>query len=98
GTRASFDARFATPLDEQKLIYGSVNTPINDSNDRVVVPGDLLHSVLHNRDNRVGPLQMPPLAKNVVDSNAVQVIRDWITALPPGPGVVLQTSNLLVSG
>jgi hypothetical protein len=77
----------------QGLIQGASYTFITDTNDRVVVPQDLQHSLAYNRANRVGQFQMPPLAKNVVDSNAVQAIADWINSLPPGPGVTLTLGN-----
>jgi glucose/arabinose dehydrogenase len=93
GQRANFDARYITPLDQQNLIYGAVFDAVNDSTDRVVRPQDLLHSMMHNRANRVGALQMPPLAKNVVDAQAVQVMADWINSLPTGPGVSLALAN-----
>jgi uncharacterized repeat protein (TIGR03806 family) len=91
GAYANFDARFTTPLDSQGLIYGSVNSFLNDGNDRVVVPGDLTHSLLYNRANRVDAYEMPPLAKNVVDTNATTTIAAWINSLPVGPGVTLTT-------
>jgi glucose/arabinose dehydrogenase len=98
GAYANFDARFTTPLDNQGLIYGAVNSFLNDSNDRVVVPGDLTHSLLHNRANRVDAYEMPPLAKNVVDTNATTTIASWINSLSPGPGVALTTSASSVLG
>lgn len=89
GVQAYFDARYATPLAQQGLIYGPTYTFINDPSDQVLVPGDIAHSMMHNRASRVGQFQMPPLAKNVVDTNAIQVLADWINSLPPGPGVAL---------
>ena len=80
------------------LIYGAVNSFLNDSNDRVVVPGDLTHSLLYNRANRVDAYEMPPLAKNVVDTNAVTTIAAWINSLPTGPGVALTTPASSVIG
>jgi uncharacterized repeat protein (TIGR03806 family) len=94
GQRANFDARFTTPLEQQNLIYGAVVTSVNDENDRVIVPQDLMHSLIHNRASRVGTLQMPPLAKNLVDSNAVDLIAAWINSLPTGPGVALSRTNV----
>lgn len=93
GQRANFDARYTVPLDQQNLIYGTVFDAVNGPDDRVVRPQDLLHSMLHNRVNRVGALQMPPLAKNVVDTNAMQLLADWINSLPTGPGVTLTLTN-----
>jgi len=93
GQRANFDARYIIPLEQQNLIYGAVFDAVNDPTDRVVRPQDLVHSMMHNRANRVGPLQMPPLAKNLVDTNAVQLMADWINSLPTGPGVALSRTN-----
>lgn len=93
GQRANFDARYTVPLEQQNLIYGAVFDAVNDSNDRVVRPQDLVHSMMHNRASRVGPLQMPPIAKNIVDTNAVQLMADWINSLPTGPGVMLSRTN-----
>jgi glucose/arabinose dehydrogenase len=98
GAYANFDARFTTPLDRQGLIYGSVNSFLNDSNDRVVTPQDLTHSLLYNRANRVDAYEMPPLAKNLVDTNAVNTMAAWINSLQPGPGVALTTSSSSVVG
>ncbi len=98
GVQAYFDARYVTPLSNQGIIQGPSYTFITDTNDRVVVPQDLPHSLMHNRANRVGQFQMPPIAKNVVDSNAVSVIASWINSLTPGPGVGLTTPALTVTG
>ena len=98
GVQAYFDARYITPLPSQNLIQGFTQLFITDTNDRVVVPMDLSHSLAYNRANRVGQFQMPPLAKNVVDTNAMQVFAAWINSLPPGPGVTLSlpsTNTLL---
>ncbi len=93
GQRANFDARYTTPLERQNLIYGAVLDAVNGPQDRVVLPQDVLHSMLHNRANRVGALQMPPLAKNVIDTGAMQVFADWINSLPSGPGITLSLTN-----
>lgn len=101
GVRANFDARYTTPLEEQGIIYGALDSYINGPEDRVIKPGDVLHSLMHNRPNRVGALQMPPLAKNVVDQPAVDTIAAWINSLPLGPGVSLalaNTNQAVVSG
>jgi mono/diheme cytochrome c family protein len=68
GTGIGFDARLGTPLDEQFLV------------DNVVFFRDLASSELYQRDNRVGSGQMPPLAKNVVDENAMANLRQWIAS------------------
>jgi len=101
GVRAHFDARFSTPLEEQGLIHGALDNFINGPDDRVVVPGDVSKSLMHLRPSLVGTLQMPPLARNLVDTNAMQVFADWINSLPTGPGVHLalaNTNDVLTSG
>jgi glucose/arabinose dehydrogenase len=89
GVRAFFDARFTTPLPAQGLIRGELEVPYFDPGDRVIVPGDLARSILKVRHGTTGTLKMPPIAKNLVDEQAAQVIGDWILSLPPAPGVHL---------
>ncbi len=84
GVQANFDARFDTPLANQGIIYGVVQNSQGISNALVIAPVDLSHSLLYLRDNNVGtPLQMPPLAKNVIDTNYIAVLSAWITSLVP---------------
>jgi hypothetical protein len=47
----------------------------------LVAPGDPDRSILLERLSRRGPGQMPPLATNVVDEQAVKLLREWITGL-----------------
>ena len=89
GVRAFFDARFTTPLPAQGLIRGELEVPYFDPGDRVIVPGDLARSILKVRHGTTGALKMPPIAKNLVDEQASQLISDWILSLPPAPGVRL---------
>lgn len=89
GVRALFDARLTTPLPAQGLVRGELESSYFDPGDRVIVPGDLGRSILKVRHGTVGTLKMPPIAKNLVDQQAAQVIGDWILSLPPAPGVHL---------
>jgi uncharacterized repeat protein (TIGR03806 family) len=86
GVRARFDARLTTPLANQGLINGSLVEPAAE---KVITPGNLDLSMLKIRHGSTGPMKMPPLAKNVVDDQAAQVIADWILSLPSAPGVEL---------
>ncbi len=86
GVRARFDARFTTPLAGQGLIHGPLVEPASE---KVITPGDLDLSMLKIRHGTTGPMKMPPLARNVVDEQAAQVIADWILSLPSAPGVEL---------
>jgi len=82
GAEAFFDARIDTPLGKQNLVNGPVGNPLGISGAKIIVPRDIGKSVLFHRISIAGNLQMPPLAKNVVDHNAVSVIAKWIDSLP----------------
>ncbi len=57
-------------------------------NARVVVPKDVWRSVLYGRMNSTDPaIKMPALARNLIDTNAVQVMGDWINSLPGTPAL-----------
>ena len=102
GSGPTFDARYDTPLAGQNLI----NTPavkgnLGYDNVDIVTPNDVWRSSLYDRMDVVNPaIQMPPLARNLIDTNAVQVMAAWINslggtpALPPPvvtpPGGVVQ--------
>ena len=84
GIQANFDARFDTAPVNQGIVSGAVQNSQGVSNAFVVAPGDIARSILHLRDNNVGTsLQMPPLAKNVVDTNYIAVLSAWINQLVP---------------
>ena len=88
GAGAFFDTRFETPLSKQNLINGPVANQMGIVGAKVVVPGDTNKSILFRRDTIVGQGQMPPLAKNVVDTAAVAVIGKWISSLPKIPATL----------
>jgi uncharacterized repeat protein (TIGR03806 family) len=93
GVAGYFDARFTTPLADQRLLDGPVANSMGDSSARVIKPGDLSKSILYARINRLGNLQMPPLARNVVNTNAVEAVAEWIKSLPPTPALTLKTAK-----
>ena len=79
---ALFDMRFDTPLINASLINGYAINTLGIPGAKIIKPGDTNASVLYHRDDSVGLIQMPPLAKNVVDTNAMAVIAAWINSLP----------------
>ena len=83
GSGPTFDARYDTPLTNQNIINATLaKANLNDPNTRVVVPRDVWRSLLWVRMNTTDPtLKMPNLARNMVDTNAVQVAGDWINSL-----------------
>ncbi len=99
GVPSFFDARFDTPLDGQGLINGSVVNTLGIPGAKVVVAGDLSKSVLYQRDNSLAAIKMPPLAKNMIDADAMAVLAQWINALPlPTPLTVTATATPAAPG
>ena len=81
---AMFDARFSTPLENQNIIYGDVIYDEGLNNPKVIIPQDVSNSMAHFRMNSTQTgIEMPPLAKDVVDEQGVQLISDWINSLTP---------------
>ena len=79
-----FDARITTPLADQGIIYGPLIYDEGLIDPKVVIPQDVPHSMMHFRMNSlVNGIAMPPLAKDVVDADGVQLIADWINSLTP---------------
>ncbi len=87
GTVAYFDARYDTPLAQQKLIDGRVLIDQRIDGARVVAPHDPWRSLLLMRADTTEPFKMPPLARNTVDEQGMSLLRQWIESLP-GPPVL----------
>jgi uncharacterized repeat protein (TIGR03806 family) len=87
GVSALFDMRFDTPLANQGLINGFVANPLGISGGKIICPGSTNKSILFQRNSSLGTIQMPPIAKNVVDTNAMSVIAAWINQLPSSPAL-----------
>ena len=82
GVEAFFDARYDTPLARQGILNGPVANPLGISGAKIVVPDDTYRSILLHRISVVGEMQMPPLARNINDTNAITTIGQWINSLP----------------
>ncbi len=83
GTVSFFDARLGTPLAGQGIINGAIQGVFNlGPNGRYIKPGDTSLSALHVRMGAVGNgTAMPPLAKNLVDPEAVALLQQYIQGL-----------------
>ncbi len=82
GTVAYFDARYSTPLAKQELIDGPIL--INQGIDRphVIAPHDVWRSIAYMRASTNSDIRMPPIARETIDVQGVQLLHDWITAMP----------------
>jgi mono/diheme cytochrome c family protein len=67
GQGPGFDARFYIPYESQDLVT-------------FMAFRDHEGSALYQRDNSLGAIKMPPLAKNLVDETAMAVMRQWIAS------------------
>ncbi|MFS4494148.1 Ig-like domain-containing protein [Maribacter sp. 2308TA10-17] len=81
---AMFDARYSTPIENQNIIYGDVIYDEGLNNPKVIIPQDVSNSMGHFRMNSTQTgIEMPPISKDVVDAEGVQLIADWINSLTP---------------
>jgi uncharacterized repeat protein (TIGR03806 family) len=83
GARGGFDARFDTPLAKQNILQGLlIAADLGVPDVKVAMPGDPSKSMLYLRMNRRQDVfNMPPLATNLVDAEAVSVLAEWIKGL-----------------
>ncbi|WP_197496210.1 PQQ-dependent sugar dehydrogenase [Maribacter hydrothermalis] len=82
GNRAEFDLRLFNSLEETGLLNAGTLTPLGIDGERILVPGNAEKSILFQRMlSTETTTMMPPLAKGVVDEDAVILIRDWINQL-----------------
>jgi len=76
------DLRFDTPPEKMNLIDmapGRMRRRLPDM--KLIAPGKPSHSELFRRITSDYPLQMPPLATNLVDPKGTEVVRRWIERL-----------------
>ena len=88
GQGITWDARHDTPLAQQNITNYPASFPIGISDNACVVKSqDIWRSTLLLRINTLDQdIQMPDF-RNLIDTNAVQVITDWINRLPGTPAL-----------
>jgi hypothetical protein len=88
GTGPTFDARFDTPLVNQHITNYPASFSLGVDGACIVKSQDIWRSVLLSRINSTNStIKMPPLARNLIDTTAVQVMTDWINSLPGTPAL-----------
>jgi uncharacterized repeat protein (TIGR03806 family) len=92
GTGITFDARYDTPLSQQNITNYPATVSLGYDHAQIIAPEDIWRSMIYQRINTVNPTyQMPPLARSLIDTNAVQVFADWINSLPGTPALAPPT-------
>jgi uncharacterized repeat protein (TIGR03806 family) len=97
GTVANFDARYDTPVARQALIDGPVLIDQGIDRPRVISPHDVWRSIAYMRIDTIGDIRMPPLARETIDQEGVQLLGEWINSMP-GPAVLAPPSILPEGG
>ncbi len=79
GGNAQMELEFTTAREKMKLLaVRPVHHTYGIADARLVAPGEPARSVLLQRVGRRGEGQMPQIATNLVDEQAVQLLREWI--------------------
>jgi uncharacterized repeat protein (TIGR03806 family) len=78
-----FDARLSTPLSSAGLIDGELVDPMGNSENRVIKAGVPERSVMLTRIANLDSRHMPPLSTSVLNQEAIELIRAWITDSAP---------------
>ena len=76
-----FDARLSTPTELTGLVGGALVSLTTDPADRLIVPGDVVHSEILDRVTKRGTGQMPPIGTTIVDVEGADVVSEWIVAM-----------------
>jgi glucose/arabinose dehydrogenase len=88
--QANWDARITTPLAVAEIVDGALAKDFGNTNNRVVKLRSLTNSVMYSRVANLGANHMPPLATSVINTQAVQLLANWIT-VPPVINIVDET-------
>ena len=92
GTGITFDARYDTALANQNLTNYPASVALGYDHACVIKPQDVWRSMIWQRINATNnAYKMPPLARNLIDTNAVAVFAAWINSLPGIPALAPPT-------
>jgi hypothetical protein len=82
GVGITFDARYDTPPASQNITNYPAQLSLGIDRAAIIKGKDIWRSLLLHRIATNDSSKMPTLARNVIDTNAVQVITDWINTVP----------------
>jgi hypothetical protein len=86
GVVGGFDLRYGTPVAAQKIINVPAAFNLGHDHAELLMPRDITRSVIYDRLNTANPsIKMPPLGRNLIDSNAIAIMSAWINSLPVTP-------------
>jgi hypothetical protein len=88
GTGITFDARYDTLLQNQHITNYPAGYSLGFDNARIIASKDVWRSMIWQRMNTTSnTIKMPPLARNLIDTNAVDVMAGWINSLDGTPAL-----------
>ncbi len=88
GAGITFDARYDTPLSRQNITNYPASVSLGLDNAKIIKSKDVWRSTIYARMASLdASIKMPPLARSLVDTNALQVFGDWINSLPGIPAL-----------
>lgn len=81
-SRGQFDARFETPLAEQRIMSGElIAGDLGIAGAAVVVPGHPEKSIMYQRVSRNDGVRMPPVNVNEEPQPIVPLLEEWIRSM-----------------
>ncbi|HVW38371.1 MAG TPA: PQQ-dependent sugar dehydrogenase, partial [Pirellulales bacterium] len=79
GGNADFQLLATLPADEMGVLnVRPAHGHFGVADARLLAPGDVEKSILHHRMSKLGLGHMPHVGSNVIDAEAVELIREWI--------------------
>ena len=86
GTGITFDGRYDTPLPNQHLTNYAAAFSLGYDHAQIIASQDIWRSMIYQRMNTTNATyKMPPLGRNLIDTNAVALLTSWINSLPGTP-------------
>jgi hypothetical protein len=88
GAGVTFDTRYDEPPSRTTFINAVAQINLGYDNVKLIAPKDIWRSMIYQRMNTTNSLyKMPPLARALVDTNALDVLGLWINSLPGLPAL-----------